>query len=147
MDRDKYIKEYRRRPEVKEKRRIYKNAYYKKNKIFLTKQTREHGEKYRNRYLFHQAKRRSRENGLEFNLDLNDIVVPELCPLLNIKLTSILGKGQLQTNGSLDRIDPSKGYVKGNVWVISRKANTMKSNATKEELITFANNILASFVR
>ena len=36
--------------------------------------------------------------------------------------------------GGIDRIDSSKGYVKGNVRVISKRANTLKNNATIEEL-------------
>ena len=43
---------------------------------------------------------------------------------------------------SLDRIDSTKGYVPGNVWVISNKANRMKSNAAAEELIIFAKSVL-----
>jgi len=44
-------------------------------------------------------------------------------------------EGKVSDNSySLDRIDPSKGYVKGNVEVISHRANTLKSNATIEEL-------------
>jgi hypothetical protein len=35
---------------------------------------------------------------------------------------------------SLDRIDNTKGYVPGNVWVISWRANDLKRNATLEEL-------------
>jgi len=34
----------------------------------------------------------------------------------------------------------SKGYVKGNVWVISHRANTMKSNADLDEMIMFVEN-------
>jgi hypothetical protein len=55
------------------------------------------------------------------------------CPVLGIPL--IVGRGHARdTSPSLDRIDPTKGYVPGNVAVISHKANTMKSNATIDEI-------------
>ena len=47
---------------------------------------------------------------------------------------------------SLDRIDPLKGYVKGNIQVISTKANTMKNNATQDELVRFAEAVLKMYV-
>jgi UDP-N-acetylenolpyruvoylglucosamine reductase len=47
-------------------------------------------------------------------------------------------KGPLPNAPSLDRIDSARGYVPGNVQVVSHKANTMKSNASTEELIAFS---------
>lgn len=78
--------------------------------------------------------------GLDFNITKEDLIVPERCPYLDIPL--ILSGPVCDNLISLDRIDSTKGYVKGNVQVISMKANTMKSNASIEELKLFAKNIL-----
>lgn len=93
-------------------------------------------------WLLKQAKRRSVEKSLEFNLVLEDIVIPELCPIMGTKLQYIPG-GYSDYSPSIDRIDSSKGYTKDNIQVISSIANRMKWNATKEQLITFAKGILA----
>ena len=42
--------------------------------------------------------------------------------------------GERSNSPSLDRIDNSKSYVKGNVKVISYKANILKGNGSIEEL-------------
>ena len=70
-----------------------------------------------------------------------DIVIPERCPLLGIKLTCAKGKGGVKDSSpSLDKIIPELGYVPGNVWVISHKANSMKRNATLAEFVLMAKN-------
>lgn len=87
--------------------------------------------------LLKQAKYRAKKNNLDFEIELEDIVIPKICPILNIPLFS--SKGHSGPNSpSIDRIDSSKGYIKGNVQVISHKANTIKSNATLQELLDFA---------
>src|SRR5208283_2776809 len=103
---------------------------------------REKDRKYRNdhpeRYMLTEAKRRAKKYGLDFNLELEDIVIPEVCPALGIPLFSGgLSEGkrmQGPNSPSLDRVDSSKGYVKDNVRVISWRANKIKSNATADEL-------------
>ena len=74
--------------------------------------------------MWSRAKYRAKQKGLEFNITKEDIIIPDTCPLLGTPMES----------PSLDRIDSSKGYIKGNVWVISNRANTLKNDATLSEL-------------
>lgn len=91
--------------------------------------------------MWRAAKRRAKENNLEFNIEISDIIIPEICPILEVPLI----KGDINNyeyTPSLDRIDNSKGYIKGNIMVISKKANSMKNSASWEELKKFCKNIL-----
>jgi hypothetical protein len=101
------------------------------------------------RFLLSRAKSRAKKKGLEFNIDITDIDVPIICPILGIPIIKEYKKGTKggpsPNSPSLDRIDNSKGYVKGNVRVISHKANTMKHNATSLELIRFAEWVLYNY--
>lgn len=73
--------------------------------------------------------------GLEFTITPKDIEIPSHCPVFGCKLQRGSGSGgAVATSPSIDRIDSSKGYVPGNVRVISKRANTLKNNATLPEL-------------
>lgn len=74
--------------------------------------------------LLASARARAAKYGRAFDIELCDIVIPDTCPVLKIPMNS----------PSLDRIDSAKGYVKGNVRVISARANLLKSNATVGEI-------------
>ena len=83
--------------------------------------------------LYSSAKRRAKVRKLDFDITPQDVIVPEKCPVLGIEL--IVGTGcSHDQSPSLDRIIPSKGYVKGNIIVVSHKANSIKNNATVEEI-------------
>lgn len=86
--------------------------------------------------LYRSAKKRALSKGLEFNIELRDIHIPKKCPILKVPLVC-----STRYSPSIDRIYPDKGYVKGNIAVISTLANSMKANATPKELLIFAKNI------
>lgn len=89
--------------------------------------------------LLKRAKERAKKLNLEFDLTEDDIIVSAFCPILGIPLRVNTGLiGGRNDSPSIDRKDSTKGYVKGNVWVISQLANQMKSNATTEQLKSFA---------
>jgi hypothetical protein len=89
--------------------------------------------------LWRQAKRRALASSLPFEITVYDIVIPQHCPFLEIPL--IPQKNKLGPNSpSIDKIIPSLGYVRGNIQVISVKANWMKGNATIEEMRLFLKN-------
>ena len=80
-----------------------------------------------------RAKRRAEAEGFPFEIQPTDVVIPETCAVFGWPLE--IGDGASQDQSpSLDRLIPEKGYVKGNVWVISHLANRIKNNATLEQL-------------
>lgn len=85
------------------------------------------------RHLIHGARNRARSGGFPCSITIDDILIPKKCPILGIELKR--GKGKVQNSSpSLDRIDVNKGYVKGNIAVISYAANRLKSNMSKQVL-------------
>jgi len=93
-------------------------------------------------YLWKAAKRRAKAKGLDFDIEVSDIIIPQLCPLLNIPIIHEVGKGHRNPNSpSLDRIKNHLGYVKGNILVVSWRANFLKSDSTIEELELLLTNL------
>jgi hypothetical protein len=88
------------------------------------------------------ARNRAREQGVPFDITADDISIPERCPLLGIPI--VRGEGKLHANSpSLDRLRPELGYVRGNVVVVSYRANAIKHDATPDELEMIARNLRA----
>lgn len=109
-------------------------AYLEKRRAQPSKKLR-HGPEHLKQRMLDEARKRARKKGLEFNLTKDDIVVPTHCPVLGTELKVARGAVSAAPNSpSLDRIDCQQGYVRGNVIVMSFRANTLKSNATAAEL-------------
>jgi hypothetical protein len=89
--------------------------------------------------MLRSARKRAKASGVPFDLELKDIVIPEFCPALGLKLVAG-GNGHAPTpnSPSIDRVKPHLGYVKSNIIVVSLKANQIKSSATVEEIMKVA---------
>lgn len=97
------------------------------------------------------SKRRAKKKQLDHDIDSNylESIAPLRCPYLDIELRwhSQYGTGVMNrpfpNSPSLDRIDSSKGYVKGNVIIVSHRANAIKHNASEQELIEIGRRLAA----
>lgn len=83
-----------------------------------------------------RCKFRAKQHKIPFNLQRDDIEIPDVCPVLGIPLDRGGNgqKGARPNSPSIDRIRPELGYTQGNVRIISNRANTLKCDASVEEL-------------
>lgn len=86
-------------------------------------------------FLLNELRRNAKKRGAEFSLTKEDLLpIPTHCPVLGIELNYLAGSGGGPNSASIDRTDPQLGYVPGNVVIMSRRANTLKNDASCEEL-------------
>lgn len=118
--------------QYRESNREEYNEYCRKKKkeSYTTAKRRLSYQKNRKQEMYHAAKMRAKKQNIAFTIAMEDVIIPEVCPILGIPLDSKFK----QNVPSLDRIINEKGYVKGNVNVISLKANRLKNNGTIDEL-------------
>ena len=92
--------------------------------------------------MYSRAKARAKLKNIEFTISKEHIIIPDKCPLLEVPFSNTYTNPEDPVDyvPSLDRIDNTKGYIPGNVWVISFKANRMKNTATHEEILRFGRN-------
>lgn len=119
---------YKENPERNRQRAI---EYHRSNRDAILARMKERNPEF---FLLRDAKKRARDCGVPFNLTLADITIPAHCPVLGFKMQAHEGKCGFDSP-TLDRVVPARGYVRGNVVVISHRANTIKSDATLNELL------------
>ena len=145
------------RQENPEKYKETREKYYLQNKDKISEYRRQYHKTHREEYnawrreyrrklkssnpeiaLFEASKRRAKLKGIEHTLQLEDIKIPEICPVLGIPL-KVSPKVYSDNSPSIDRIDNSKGYTKDNIIVVSWKANDLKGQGTTQELEKIVN--------
>jgi hypothetical protein len=87
-------------------------------------------------YALMRIKANARKRGIPFDLTESDLraVWTEVCPVFGISL--VMNSERKNNSLSVDRIDNSVGYVRGNVCVMSWRANKLKADASLKELET-----------
>jgi len=83
--------------------------------------------------LLSNAKQRAKKSNIEFTLTKDDINIPDTCPVFGFPLKREERESWMYAP-SIDRIDNTKGYIKENIIIVSRRANILKKDATIEEL-------------
>lgn len=91
--------------------------------------------------MLNDARKRAKNKGLEFNIGIEDITIPKYCPILELELDTKATYLTRDFAPSLDRIDSTRGYIKGNVRVISFLANSVKRNLTLDLLKKLSTNL------
>ena len=122
-----------------ESRRQYNNRWKRSHAAVTRARERDRANKkadtgpgYRALWL-NNIKLRAKKKGIPFDLTVDDLFFPDVCPVLGIPM--IARSGRFHDNSpSIDRIVPEKGYVKGNVRIISYRANRIKCHASIEDL-------------
>lgn len=127
-----YCVKHRRQADKAISRRRYLGRHGEATRIWLREQKLTKPEK----FLWAAARYRCNQSGVKFSIKLEDVTIPSYCPYLKIKLVWAPGTRYKRAEDAptLDRIDTTKGYVPGNVEVISWRANRVKSNLTLPEM-------------
>ena len=84
------------------------------------------------RQKFFRKKQNALRTGWTWDIDFGDLAWPTHCPILGIELDYFL-EIRAENSPSFDQIDAGKGYITGNVQVISWRANRIKNNGTADE--------------
>jgi hypothetical protein len=87
------------------------------------------------KHLVSDARSRARRDGLPCDITFETMQWPTHCPVLGIPLAYLKGGRKIRSDAAtLDRRINELGYVVGNVFVLSHRANRIKSDATLAEL-------------
>ena len=95
------------------------------------------------------SKLKAARKDMEWDIDIDH--VKELwqkqdgrCALSGVFMTWHAGEGRQDLNASIDRKDPNKGYIIGNVQLVTQRVNTIKHTLGEGELYWWCKNIVVN---
>lgn len=102
------------------------------------------------RWRFLSARDRAVRQNIPFNLELQYIIdlwnfQNGICALSGLPMTFELKQGRVSTNVSIDKIDRTFGYIKGNIQLVCMACNQIKSDLTEIEMYNFCKNIVKNY--
>lgn len=113
-----------------ETRRAYNRDRYE----VVKKQKHRYAQKRPEHNLLMKRWRRVKGTDIPFTITEKDVIIPTHCPVLGIPLLIRPSMKDRERSAVIDRINPKRGYVPGNIVVISYRANRIKNDATLKEL-------------
>lgn len=87
--------------------------------------------------MLRDARKRAKKKGIALNITEEYIreIMGDKCPVFGVPWAEKDGRhGPKEYSPTLDRIDPARGYVVGNVVVISHRANSIKRDANAADI-------------
>ena len=122
------------KPTKEQVRKYNATAYAKADKKVRADRNRLWYDLHPTRAIFNKRRSEAKRKGIPFTIRFDDIVWPEYCPALGIKLDYSRKGMPIDASPSIDKIVPASGYIPGNVAVISCRANRIKHNASMQEI-------------
>jgi hypothetical protein len=81
---------------------------------------------------FRRKKASAKTKGIDWTVQFGELEWPKECPILGLEIDYFAEERQ-ENSPSFDRIDPSRGYVAGNVRIVSWRANRIKNDGSAKE--------------
>jgi hypothetical protein len=131
--RDREKSRYHKDPAYHRRKLAAARRYYAKKRAEIRKRAQSVHLKDPRKRMVYAAKMRAIRDGVPFDLVYTDFEIPAVCPITERPF--VRGQGMpADDSPSLDRVIPERGYVRGNVAVLSHRANKIKNDATPELL-------------
>lgn len=129
---------------ILEKQRAFNKTIYDdpEKRVAYQEKWRLYSRKNYEKRLLSLVKSKCKTENIPFDLTIEDIVIPSNCPKTGIPMIVHTERGKFYDTPSIDRIDPKKGYTKGNIRFVCLWYNTAKLCFTDEEVMELCKKVV-----